>query len=47
MPVCGRGQRTLKKLPGTTSFEPRQTLLAKMRERESVFLLKFDARHLA
>jgi len=37
MPVCGRVQRILKKLPRATSFGPRQTLLATMREKESMF----------
>ena len=36
-PVCVRVQRILKKLPRTTSFEPRQTLLPTMRERGSMF----------
>ena len=35
--VYGRVQTILKKLQGTTSFGPRQTLLPTVRERESIF----------
>ena len=37
MPVYGRPQRILKKLPRTFRFGPRQMLLATMRERQSMF----------